>query len=133
MNRLFILLVASIASLTISQNSLAEGCTTTDGGHPGSGYVGYFEKGKSIAFCRQVGDWGPGSTFVRCSIVDINSNVCELPKDSKPLADSGYPNSSKWEDANGDGFIDFCRRVGDGAGFTRCNLGPDFGKEKDEH
>jgi len=41
-----------ILSLFISSNCIAAGCTTSDGGHPGSGYQGYFKKGESTAFCR---------------------------------------------------------------------------------
>jgi hypothetical protein len=124
-----ILLVIALPVFVSSANSIAA-CDTSDGGHPGSGYQGFFERDKSTAFCRHVGNWGTGSTFVRCSITNNKTGNCENV-DSPALADPGYPRSARFEDVNGDGFIDFCRRVGDGAGFTRCNLGPDFGKEKD--
>ncbi|AEF99806.1 hypothetical protein Metme_1383 [Methylomonas methanica MC09] len=129
MNLLKLVLASTIFFL--SSKSMAA-CDVTDGGHAGSGYMGFFTKSSNVAFCRHVGNWGVGTTFVRCSIVDIKTGAC-TNVDSPMMVDQGYPQSVRWKDANGDGNIDFCHRVGNGQGFTRCLLGPGFSVEHDEH
>jgi hypothetical protein len=107
---------------------IAAPCPIGDPGHPNTRAHVDFKKGESTAECRLVGNWGPGTTFVKCTVSDNATGACDTkPNPPSMLTDPGYPSSQKWNDMNADGYIDLCRTVGDPPHtFTRCNMGPSF-------
>lgn len=121
--------IIAILALISSTAFASESCDTSDPGYPWSTAHVEFQKDISSAFCRAVGN--KPTWFIRCSVNDRKSGGCKTVE-SSAIPDMGYEYSQYWADKNDDGYIDFCREVGNRPGsFTRCALGPSFNKEKD--
>jgi hypothetical protein len=119
----------------LSFNLMAsESCEPQDAGYNWSSASVEFEKNTSAAFCRVIGnghDHEVSDWRIRCTIRVYKTGECKT-KESEYFPDMGYENTQFWADKNGDGFIDFCRSVGDKNNpFRQCRLGPDFKTELD--
>lgn len=120
---------ALICLLFSSGYATAEGCPVSDAGYSETRYQGSFKGGDSTAFCRLVGEWGPNA-YILCSVTN-NRGTCENVR-SGPIGDPGYPQTQRWQDENKDGYIDFCRTIGNSpVKYTRCSFGPRFHEIKD--
>jgi hypothetical protein len=102
---------------------VAKRCAISDAGYEWSAGIILFNAQAEIAYCRVVGN--PKSGIIRCT---VNSNNMCKDVNSKGAIDIGRERTQYWTDVNGDGFIDFCREVGNK--LIRCRLGPTFEQEK---
>ncbi|MCZ6804228.1 MAG: SpvB/TcaC N-terminal domain-containing protein [Proteobacteria bacterium] len=80
-------------------------------------------------YCRVRGGENNESSYVSCTLSTGNGFGTTITSD---VIDWGYDASREWADVNGDGFADFCRRVGgenNESSYVSCTLstGNDFG------
>jgi hypothetical protein len=125
-------LIAVLLALT-SNMAFADGCPPPkDLGYPWSvGNILFDKRELHMAYCRVVGN--VPNWYILCTVnkgTPQKNNVCEDIQ-SRAWKDMGYEYTQYWADVNDDGFIDFCRVVGDPPNYyTKCILGPEFKEER---
>jgi hypothetical protein len=116
-----------------SSMAFAQGCPKPgDHGYLWSvGNILFSKKDGSTAYCTVIGN--RPAFRINCTVNENpkGPNSCKLVE-SPNFGDSGYEDTQYWADINDDGFIDFCREVGNAPSqrFFSCLMGPNFNMER---